>query len=325
MPVKGIARQAWELALKLDGKEKPKPTDLLVKTILPNGKRVNFNESKQHRTEPAPMDYSLRAFLSLMFRGKPHLKIELFKHPVQRVQFKNVLSHLEVKQIAIPSGGHLQKDHMVDVFVGVDEKQSGPSGLHGVHVYCEGTLIVSYALHLLNLKVENGDHFGTVLIVDFPKDSSVKPTNNKIDMHWNQDKAVWGALKNVFETYVDARRRARDQKFPYRKQFFAVVSELKSMFKEAYGVSDRGPRAGPVVGVLRLPPKEEDSNSYFPVIKKYLGSSPPECTCAAAGPPPPLPLLPPPLIARDEGRLPPPTSTESTWFVFESHTSSHPR
>ena len=78
----------WELVL--DRTEKP--TDLLVKTISPDNARINFNESKQNRSEPAPMDYSLRHFLAVMFRAKRHLKIELFKIDVERIHYEDVLS-----------------------------------------------------------------------------------------------------------------------------------------------------------------------------------------------------------------------------------------
>ena len=89
-------------------------------------------------------------------------------------------------------------------------------------------------------------------------------------MHWEKDKKVWQEIKNMYESYVDNRRKARDLKQPYRQLFFSVIHTLKQRFLDAFGVgADQGPRAGPVVGVLRLPPSEDDPNSYYPIASKF--------------------------------------------------------
>jgi hypothetical protein len=241
-----------------------KDADLLVHTIRQPGDEVLFTGSLQRRNVPAPLDYSLRALLSMMFKDKPKLEtIELFGTNVECGDYANQLVEMDrTKTIRVP-GKTGTPAHDVAVLLGCNHTQAHDTGHYGIHIYCEGTLIAAFVQHDLKLAaISKGDHFGAVMIIDFNKATGIHPYNNKINMHFEQNNEVWNSVKNIFEQYLDTRIQARDNVFPYRKPFAACIQRLEDIFKEEYGVDGNNqPRQGPVRGILRIPTFETQDSS----------------------------------------------------------------
>uniref|UniRef100_A0A7S4MLF4 CW-type domain-containing protein n=1 Tax=Odontella aurita TaxID=265563 RepID=A0A7S4MLF4_9STRA len=203
----------------------------------------------------APMDYSLRAYLGLMFKSRTP-KIRLFGADVAQ---RDLAAELVYRR-------RVDLDLDLDVGVGSDSAIRGDVGLHppsekrglsGAMLYCENVLVSSYARQEFEIPPDER-RLGVLLVVDLPKSTSesrtvhdrgFKPKDNKLGFDWAGKKRFRRKLRAEFLAYEDWADAERDRKNPLRTALRKVVEQAREELERRYGPNS----SGSMVGVLKLP------------------------------------------------------------------------
>ena len=210
----------------------------------------------------APMDFSFRAFCQLMFlkeSRKPPPTICLFGRDVEMTDIVAELEDRRTTQIAYQYTD--SKGQPVNITVEVHTGCHPPSkqqGLSGAVLYCENTLIESFARSTLYIKDETSVKFGVLMVVNLAK-KDFTPTENKVAFEWGGRMYFNRLLKKEYENYVEYAVQLDNDRNPIRVQLRTAISDMKEKLERKFG-----PRSqGNLVGLLYTPQRQGEQGDEY--------------------------------------------------------------